>query len=243
MKSLTTSLVHDRDIVRALDDSIVREICGNETVLRSARGYAPAPFTVNSLDPARSSLGVGGHLKNTVSVTRGDRVFISQHLGEQDSIRAREVHLRTMSDLPSLLGVEPDLFARDLHTDYASSSAAMTRCPSALSVQHHHAHVVSCMVENSVTDPVLGVVWDGTGLGTDNTIWGGEFLSADASSFTRIAHLRRFPLPGGDQAVREPRRAALGLLFAIYGEAPGGIPPVQHWTRSRGRSWQFSFEC
>ncbi len=209
-------LVHNRPIVRHVDDSIVRVMLGRELVLRRARGYAPLP--VHFREPAPPVLAVGGHLKNTVAVTAGSNVFISQHIGDLEAGEAFEAFKRVIESFRTLYGVQPERIVHDLHPDYLSTRYAAGNGVPPLAVQHHYAHVASCMAENQLDGPVLGVAWDGTGYGLDGTIWGGEFLLTDETSFRRAASLRRFRLPGGASAVREPRRTAVGLLYELFGD-------------------------
>ncbi len=209
-------LVHDRPIVRHMDDSIARIMAGRELVLRRARGYAPLPVQLKQ--PAPQVLALGAHLKNTVALSLGRNVFVSQHIGDLETGQAYAAFVRSAADLPRLYDAVPQLIACDIHPDYLSTKHAAQFSVSTRAVQHHWAHIAACMAENDLTPPLLGVSWDGTGYGSDGTIWGGEFLSIDANGFTRIAHLRQFRLPGGEAAVREPRRTALGLLYDILGE-------------------------
>jgi hydrogenase maturation protein HypF len=210
-------LVHDRPIARPVDDSVVRVIAGEPAVLRAARGYAPLAVPVDTdLPPV---LALGGHLKNTVAVGRERQVVLSQHVGDLDTDLSRQVFARTHAAMTALYALTPDAVACDLHPDYASTRAAAEMPGPVVGVQHHYAHVLSAMAESHVRPPVLGVAWDGTGYGPDGTVWGGEFLRVTEAGFTRIAHLRRFSLPGGEAAVREPRRSALGLLYELLGEA------------------------
>jgi len=214
-------LIHNRRIVRHVDDSIVRVILGREMVLRRARGYAPLPVQVRNTERgARSVLAVGAHLKNTVALSVGDQVFISQHLGDLETAPAFDAFQRVAADLPRLYETHPAAIAADAHPDYLSTQFARAQPAPVVAVQHHYAHVLACMAENELSAPVLGVAWDGTGLGTDGTIWGGEFLLVNERGFERVASLRPFRLPGGDTAMREPRRAALGLLHALGEEWP-----------------------
>lgn len=209
-------LVHDRPIVRHVDDSIVRVVLGRELVMRRARGYAPLP--VELAEPLRPMLAVGGHLKSAVAVTAGRHVFLSQHLGDLEHHRSQQAFREAQTSLRSLLRVEPDLVVADGHEGYASTRFARTAGLPMRQVQHHFAHVAACLAENQMRPPALGVSWDGTGDGLDGTIWGGEFLRAEpGGTFTRFAALRPFRLPGGEQAVRQPRRSALGLLFEMFG--------------------------
>ncbi len=214
-------LVHDRPIVRPIDDSVTRMVRGREMVLRRARGYAPLP--VHLKDPLPCVLAVGAHLKNTVALSVGRESFISQHIGDLESSEAHAAFRAISADLPGLYGVTPEVVACDLHPDYLSTKyaahlAAQAKAP-VHPVQHHWAHVLSCMTENEIEFPALGVAWDGTGYGTDGTIWGGEFLLAGEKSFERVAHFRHFRLPGGEAAIKQPRRTALGILYEMYGAA------------------------
>ena len=210
-------LVHDRPIVRHVDDSIVRVMLGRELVMRRARGYAPLPVDLGWQMPA--TLAVGGHLKNAVAMTSGSQVFISQHIGDLDHQRSREAFQEAVVSLERLLQIEPEVVVADGHPEYASTTFARQTGLPVRQVQHHVAHVASCMAENQLTGPALGVAWDGTGDGQDGTVWGGEFLRASDGDFARVACFRPFRLPGGERAVREPRRAALGVLFAMLGPA------------------------
>jgi len=225
-------LMHDRPIARHVDDSVARVVLGREMVLRRARGYAPLPIRLAANRPAGATLAVGAHVKNTVALSVGDQVFISQHIGDLDTAPAYDAFKRVVTSLSSLYDVTPVAIAHDLHPDYASTQYAVRRMQSGTAncilhaadcrlvpVQHHYAHILACMAENELDSPVLGVAWDGTGCGTDGTVWGGEFLRITEHSFERAAHLRTFRLPGGEQAIREPRRAALGLLYELFGDA------------------------
>jgi len=208
-------LVHDRPIARPVDDSIVAVVEGREMVLRRARGYAPLPV------PAREELprllAVGGHLKSAVAVAHGRQVFVSQHLGDLSTERAYAAFTDAIASLSGLYGFAPEAVVCDSHPDYASTRHARGLGLPVVAVQHHHAHVLSCLADNGLEPPALGVAWDGSGWGPDGTVWGGEFLRVSPEGFVRAAHLRTFPLPGGEAAVREPRRAALGLLYAFAG--------------------------
>ena len=222
-------LVHDRPIVRHVDDSVVRVVLDRELVLRRARGYAPlpVPLPVRDKAQARSSaedaadsptiLAVGAHLKNAVALAIGRQAFISQHIGDLETRQAYSAFCRTVADLQALYDAKPSLVVCDLHPEYLSTKYAAELGGPVLAIQHHYAHVAACMAENELGGPVLGVSWDGTGYGTDGTIWGGEFLLTDETSFTRVAHLRQFSLPGGEAAIKEPRRTALGLLYVLMG--------------------------
>jgi hydrogenase maturation protein HypF len=259
-------LVHNRPIVRHVDDSIVRVMLDRELVLRRARGYVPLPITLsvaadvsrlhtpgkNQSEPTdvgcyKTILAVGAHLKNAIALSVGNQVFISQHIGDLETEQAHRAFHRVIADFKNLYEAKPQIIAADLHPDYLSTKFALEQvrssgfsrsgppeggtpsdkpqhavpeagAPIVMQVQHHIAHVLSCMAENEIAPPALGVSWDGTGYGTDGTIWGGEFFLVTDESIERIAHLRPFRLPGGDKAVKEPRRTALGLLHEIFGD-------------------------
>jgi hydrogenase maturation protein HypF len=171
-------------------------------------------------------LAVGGHLKNTVALSVGRRVFVSQHIGNMETAEALRAFERVIDDFLELYGVTPVALAHDMHPDYASTRWAeeagargRLRGVPRVPVQHHHAHLASCLAENGDDAPALGVIWDGTGYGTDGTVWGGEFLLGNARGFRRVGRLRPFHLPGGEAAVREPRRSGLSLLWEMAGEA------------------------
>ncbi|MDC4206028.1 MAG: carbamoyltransferase HypF [Candidatus Manganitrophus sp.] len=186
-------LVHNRPIVRPLDDSVVRVIAVRPLILRRARGYAPLSFQIET---NRSLLAVGGHLKNTVAISAGGKITISQHLGDLENAEADRSFRQTITDLKKLYHHSPDAIVCDLHPDYRSTQFAretgLPLCP----VQHHYAHLLSCMAEHRLDGPLLGIAWDGSGLGLDGTLWGGEFLKIDECSFQRAAHFRTFRLPG-----------------------------------------------
>ncbi|MBT3268936.1 carbamoyltransferase HypF [Candidatus Poribacteria bacterium] len=229
-------LVHDRPIARQVDDSVVRVFRGGTTVLRAGRGYAP--FSIDLGRQAPPVLAVGPHMKNTIAVSSGDKAFVGQHIGTLDTPQALEAYRRAHKDLASLYAHEPVAVARDLHPDYASTAYAAGVGAPTVAVQHHYAHVLSCMAEHRLAGPVLGVAWDGTGHGDDGTVWGGEFLVATRDGYERVAHLRPFRLPGGDTAAREPRRSAVGLLHAAYGDgafAMRGLPSVAAFSQAERR--------
>jgi hydrogenase maturation protein HypF len=213
-------LVHDRPIARPVDDSVVRVVLERELPLRRARGYAPMPVRCD--EPLDGVLAVGAHLKNTVALGLARDVFVSPHIGDLEGKPSVEAFERNVDCLRTIYEIDRPALARDLHPDYVSTrfadeAAAYGHGRDPVGVQHHFAHVVSCMADNGISGSVLGVSWDGTGYGLDGTVWGGEFLDATRREFTRLAHLRPFRLPGGDAAVKEPRRSAVGLLFAVLG--------------------------
>lgn len=213
-------LAHDRPIARPCDDSVARVSRGRASVMRRARGYAPLPvFMGFELPPV---LAVGGHLKNTVAIALGKQVFVSQHVGDLDTLEARNAFERAIADLCRLYRFEPKLVACDLHPDYASTRWALASGLPVVQTQHHQAHAAACAAENGIRGPYLGVAWDGTGYGTDGSVWGGEFFLVDGTKFERIAHLRPFRLPGGEAAVREGWRSAASLLASTLG--PKAVP-------------------
>jgi hydrogenase maturation protein HypF len=226
-------LVHNRPIVRHMDDSIVRVILDREMILRRARGYAPLPIQLRIADCAMRNekanngetkseivLAVGAHLKNSVALSVGGQVFISQHIGDLETEPASSAFRRVIGDFEKLYEAKPEIVAADLHPDYLSTKFANElKSVRHIGVQHHVAHILSCMAENEIAPPALGVSWDGTGYGTDGTIWGGEFFLVSKSTCERVAHLRPFRLPGGDKAVKESRRVAIGLLYEAFGDA------------------------
>jgi len=209
-------LVHNRPIVRHVDDSIVRMMMGREMVLRRARGYSPLP--VHLKDPVPTLQSVGAHMKNTVALANNQEVVISQHIGDLETESAYEAFRSVIDDLQRLYDVRPDAIACDAHPDYLSTRYAGETGLPLVYVQHHLAHALACMAENELDGPVVCVSWDGTGYGLDGTSWGGEFMLVEDGQVTRVAHFRSFPLPGGDKAIKEPRRSALGILYRLYGD-------------------------
>jgi hydrogenase maturation protein HypF len=214
-------LVHNRPVARHVDDSVVRVIGGREVVLRRARGYAPLPLKAEG--NVRRCLAVGTHQKNTIAISSNNNIFVSQHIGELDTKQSVNTFEKTIDSLSGIYDFKPEIIASDKHSDYHSTKYAEDSGLPIVRVQHHYAHILSCMAENNLSGDVLGVAWDGTGYGDDGTIWGGEFLAVDDKSYWRLAHLRTFPLPGGERAVLRPRRSALGVLYEIYGRDIIGI--------------------
>ena len=210
-------LVHDRPIARPIDDSVVRVVAGRPMLLRRARGYAPLP-----LAPAgtrRVLLAVGAHLKSTVALSSDGDVVASPHVGDLETTAGLAAFDDTIEAMQRLYGLRPEAIVCDSHPGYASSRWAERRGRPLIRVQHHYAHVLATLADNEIAAPVLGIAWDGTGDGGDGTIWGGEALHVEARHFTRAGSMRTFPLPGGERAVREPRRAALGLVWTLRGDA------------------------
>jgi len=220
-------LVHDRPILRPLDDSIARIVAGRPQILRRARGYAPLPVAGGDTPPG--ILALGGHLKTTIALSTGSGIVLSQHLGDLEAAEAREAYGRAAQDVARLYRTPPRFVARDLHPDYHSSRLAQTMGLPTVAVQHHLAHVMACLAEHELAPPALGVAFDGAGYGTDGTVWGGEFLLVADAGWRRVAHLRSFRLPGGEAAIRQPRRAAFALLYEAFGRdalTMTDLPPI-----------------
>ncbi|MFZ4620163.1 MAG: carbamoyltransferase HypF [Bacteroidota bacterium] len=215
-------LLHDRPIVRHADDSIIRIIAGREMVIRRARGLAPLPVLLPQ-DPGTTVLAVGAHLKNTVALNVGRSVFVSQHIGDLETEQSLDAFKRTIADFKTMYAVTPEYVVTDKHPEYLSTQYAGELNIPVKQVQHHAAHIFSCMAENHLTDEVFGVSWDGTGLGDDGTIWGGEFFHYAEREMKRIGTFRSFPLPGGSSAIKEPRRSALGMLYEMSGGKIGSL--------------------
>lgn len=212
-------LLHNRDIYSRYDDSVA--VIERETIqlVRRARGYAPYPIHLGF--QARQLLACGAEMKNTFCLTRDNYAFVSQHIGDMENVETLEHFTGTISLYERLFNIHPEIIAHDLHPDYLSSNYARELGASGIKtigVQHHHAHIVSCMADNMFDSPVIGVVMDGTGWGPDGHIWGGEFMVADYNSFNRIGHLEYLPLPGGDVATRKPYRIAVAYLLKLLGE-------------------------
>lgn len=219
-ESVDFFLIHNRDIYLRSDDSVIRTYTLNSErkafIMRRARGYVPHPvFLQEEMVPL---LAVGGEMKNTICLTRGKTAFLSQHVGEMGYRETYEFFLKTIEHMKQILEIEPQAIACDLHPGYSSTNYAHSqKSLPVLKIQHHHAHIVSCLAENRIKEKVIGVAFDGTGYGTDGRVWGGEFLIADYTSSKRAAHLTYLPLPGGEQAIRNPWRMTLSYLATFMG--------------------------
>jgi len=224
-------LGHDRPIHVGVDDSVLRSAPGGRLQMtRRARGWVPQPVRLTVASP-HPVLAVGAQLKSTVALARGNSLTVSQHLGDLDDWPTYGAFTSAIGHLIRLSGVQPTVVAHDLHPDYRSTAWAQESGLTRIGVQHHHAHVAACLVEHRITTKVLGIAFDGTGLGTDGTLWGGEFLLADLLDFERVGHLVPAQQPGGDAAVREPWRMALSWLH----RALGPDVAAEHGARLDGR--------
>ncbi len=209
-------LLHNRDIATRVDDSVVRTFEGRERVLRRSRGFVPQ--TIDLGLEMEEVLAFGGELKNTFCLTKGRYAILSQHIGDLENYETMRFFEETLASMERLFKVAPRAVAYDLHPGYMSTRMALASpIERKIGVQHHHAHIASCMAENGLRGHVIGVALDGTGFGMDGKVWGGEFLLADFAGFARRAHLRYVPLPGGDAAVRQPWRMALSYLRDTFG--------------------------
>jgi hydrogenase maturation protein HypF len=228
-------LVHDRKIARRCDDSVIAVVAGRPRPVRRSRGYVPVPIPLHVEGPP--VLAVGGELKNTVCFTKGRLAFLSQHVGDLENTETYASFEETVAHLQRVLRVEPQVVAYDLHPDYFATRWALAqkdvRC---VGVQHHHAHIASCMAENRIEGPVIGLALDGTGYGTDGRIWGGEALVADYAAFERVAHLAYVPMPGGEAAIREPWRMALAYLAHHFERSLFDLPVPFVEQLDRGRA-------
>jgi hydrogenase maturation protein HypF len=216
-------LLHDRDILVRCDDSVLRVAAGRARQLRRARGYVPVPLLLGK--EAAPILAVGAELKNTVCLTRDRFAFLSQHIGDLENAETYRFFEDTVAHLRRMLGIEPRIIAHDLHPDYLSTRWARAQTGTRrVAVQHHHAHIASCMAENRLQGRVIGFALDGAGYGSDGRIWGGEILLADYAGFERLAHFAYLPMPGGEAAIREPWRMAVSYLWRHFGRAFLDLP-------------------
>ncbi|MBX3746250.1 MAG: carbamoyltransferase HypF [Verrucomicrobiae bacterium] len=249
-------LVHNRPIVRPVDDSVVRVVAGREMVLRRARGFVPTPTPIapspvlppaaepgspgpNASSPPRpparpATIALGGHQKAAIALSNGSEFILGQHLGDLDTVAALAGFDRCVGDLVRLFHLQPAGVCVDAHPDYASTRHGHRLGLPVRPVQHHQAHVLAVMTEHRLRPPLLGFAWDGTGAGLDGTVWGGETFHATIHGWRRCARLRPFRLPGAEAAIREPRRSALGLLYAAFGEdltAQANLPTLRAFER------------
>lgn len=227
-------LVHNRDILLRCDDSVLRVAGGVARHLRRSRGFVPVPVFLKDDQP--SVLAVGGELKNTICLTKGKHAFLSQHIGDLENVESYSFFHEAIRHLEQILEIQPQIIAYDLHPDYFSTKWALQQSGAQLvAVQHHHAHIASCMAENHLEGRVIGFALDGTGYGTDGKIWGGEVLIAGHEGFERAAHFEYVPLPGGAAAIREPWRMAVSYLAHYFGRGFVNldVPFVRQLNRSK----------
>jgi hydrogenase maturation protein HypF len=229
-------LLHNREITKRCDDSVIRNVYifqnnlnGNtkksdctfsRIIMRRSRGYVPTPVFLNEDIP--QSLSLGAELKNTICITKGNRAFLSQHIGDLENIETLDYFENTINHMKNILQIEPEVIAYDLHPEYLNTKWLLEKELSSekeiIGVQHHHAHIVSCMAENKISEKVIGFAMDGTGYGLDKNIWGGEIMISDLISFERYSHFEYIPMPGGDLAIKEPWRMGVSFLFHSFGE-------------------------
>ncbi|GAH29219.1 unnamed protein product, partial [marine sediment metagenome] len=212
-------LSYNREIFNRCDDSVIKIINNDNVFFRRSRGYVPHPIILDL--KLKEVLALGGELKNTISFSKENYIFLSQYLGDLKSVETLEFFKESITSFEKMFKVKPEIIACDLHPDYLSTQYAeeikVKKGLKVVKVQHHHAHIVSCMAENNVKEKVIGVAYDGTGYGDDGNVWGGEFLLCDLKKYSRVGHLKYYPLPGGDKAIVEPWRMAYSYLYSIYG--------------------------
>ncbi len=228
-------LVHDRDIFMRVDDSVARLAEGSVRLVRRARGYAPQPIDLGF--EFGEVLACGAELKNTFCLTKGKYAILSQHIGDMENLETLRFFEETLSNLKSVYHAEPRAIAHDLHPDYLSTRWARGQALPKIAVQHHHAHIASCMAENHIHEPVIGVAFDGAGYGNDGQVWGGEFLICGYEGFERVAHLRYVPLIGGDQAARQGWRMAGSYLFDAFGDDYRAVD-LPLWNEGTAAAWR-----
>ena len=210
-------LLHDREILQRCDDSIAMISSGHPQLIRRSRGHVPHPIFLDK-QIGQKLLAVGGELKNSIALSRDDQVFLCQYIGDLDNLSALAFFEDSSEHLGRILKITPEAVAHDMHPEYLSTKWAAKQNLPTVAVQHHHAHLVSVMADNGVVDPTIGIIVDGTGYGTDGTIWGGEILIGDALGFERHAWLKPVPMPGGTAAIKQPWRMAVSYLYQTYGK-------------------------
>ncbi len=229
-------LIHNRPIVRHVDDSIVRIVGNREMVMRRARGYAPLPVAIDAKhaeDKTKNILAVGGHLKNSVALKVDNNIFVSQYIGDLSTAESFNTFGKVIRDFQTLYNSSDLSAVCDLHPDYVSTKFAKEKFENVIQIQHHEAHVASCIIENQLEGETLGVSWDGTGYGYDGTVWGGEFfITNDYGDYRHFAQFKKFHLPGNELAIKEPRRSAIGMLYETYGNElfEGKFEPLDRFT-------------
>ena len=206
-------LIHNREIAHRVDDSVIRVVNNRTSFIRRARGYSP--FYIRSEDFKVPTLAVGAHLKNTFAYSWRGLMLLSQYIGDLDNVELLEVFESNIQSIKNIYDISPKIIVSDQHPDYLSTQYAKSVSKEAVNVQHHHAHIAAVMLEHELKDPVLGIAWDGSGLGEDQTIWGGEFILATRKNFIKFGSIKPFVLPGGEQAIKYPTRIAISLLSQI----------------------------
>ncbi len=227
-------LVHNREIYLRSDDSIVQRVSGRTRLMRRSRGFVPMPIFLK--EPVSPILACGAELKNTICLTKDNRAFLSQHIGDLENLETLDFFKLTITHLKRILQIEPEILAYDLHPDYLSTQYALEQEGLHLiGVQHHFAHIVGCMAEHGLHEKVIGLSLDGSGYGLDGRIWGGEILAGDLSSFERRGHFAYLPMPGGARAIKEPWRMAVSYLYQAYGEElrEQSLPFLQKQNRQK----------
>jgi hydrogenase maturation protein HypF len=230
-------LIHNRDIYIRSDDSVARVVTKKELILRRSRGYVPNPISLN-FQFKQPVLACGPELKNTFCLARDNLAFVGHHIGDLENLETLKSFEEGIDHFKRIFHTEPEVIAYDLHPNYLSTKYALellARNPklTATGVQHHHAHIASCMAENGVQEKVIGIALDGTGYGTDGTVWGGEVLVVDYQSFERMAHFDMVPMPGGERAIKEPWRMAVSYLYHAFGKE-SAFPPTIVGGNKRG---------
>ncbi len=223
-------LLHNREILTRVDDSVTKKLHNTIRLFRRARGYSPSPLLHNHNLP--EVLGCGAGLKSTFCLGRNNLAFISQHIGDLFNLESYDFYIESLNHHKQVFEIEPQLVVRDMHPDYMSSHFAEGLDIPVYSAQHHHAHATAVMAEHNLVEPVLAVILDGTGYGSDGTIWGGEILLSDLQDFARIGHLQYLPLPGGDKAAEQPWRMALSALYTSYGRDGVAEKHLPHLLRT-----------
>jgi hydrogenase maturation protein HypF len=214
-------ITYNRDIYNRTDDSVVRIIGGKERIHRRSRGYVPSPLKMPiNVDKI---LATGAELSSSFCLGKGNRAYLSQHIGDLKNYETYEFYTETIDRFQQLFRVQPKLIAVDMHPDYLSTRYARELGLETLWIQHHHAHIASCMAENGLDEPIIGLAFDGTGFGTDSNIWGSEFLVCDYNNFTRYGHFDYMPIPGGDRVSKEPWRMGISLLYQAFGQGIFGL--------------------
>jgi len=209
-------LIYNRDIYNRTDDSVAMIINKKERLIRRSRGYAPSPINLNlNVD---GILAVGAELVNCFCIGKGNQAILSQHIGDLKNIETFDFYIETIDQFKKLFRMKPELLVCDLHPDYLSSKYAEEQNLEIIKVQHHHAHIAACMAEHNINEKVIGIAFDGIGLGDDNKIWGGEFFICDLNNYERINHFEYIPMPGGDKATKNPWRMAVSYLYSFFGE-------------------------